>query len=69
MFTLVFKALENTSLSDVLKITSSVTTAEAYVNNDYEVAGITLNIAKPTLVDYALYQNEPNPFRHLTNVS
>jgi len=54
-----------------LTITSAITAAEAYGANDddAEILDVELVFGKteqPTVLEYALYQNEPNPFADQT---
>jgi hypothetical protein len=70
MFSIVLRAKQNTKLSEVLTIGSNLTVAEAY-----DKAGEAMNVK---LVfkgnhteggNFALYQNEPNPFDNQTKIS
>jgi subtilisin-like proprotein convertase family protein len=67
LFTLVMRATSSGSLLDMLRINSEVTSAESYVMNkeDIEVGSISL-VDNRSTVNYALYQNEPNPFKDQT---
>jgi len=71
LFTLNFKANNNTKLSDALGINSKVTNAEAYTSD--------LSMVKTTLsfddqestfqaTQFELYQNNPNPFTEETTI-
>jgi hypothetical protein len=67
LYTVIFRAKASRKLSEVLTVNSRVTRAEAYDQNEelLEVkfrfdGGITTGGA------FALYQNEPNPFRDIT---
>ena len=67
-FTLVFKARQNTSLSEALSISSRYTKAEAYDQN-----GALMNVAlafNGTVATngFELYQNTPNPFANETTI-
>ncbi len=80
LFTLHFTATTDGSLSTMLAATSRITAAEAYrsslvpdpvgVENDEEILDIALQFVKLgtgiRVVEYALYQNEPNPFSDQT---
>jgi hypothetical protein len=66
LFTMIFTATEAGELSDVMKVSSRYTRAEAYqagelmdVKLDFVSEGIVIN-------DFALYQNDPNPFKAFT---
>ncbi len=73
LFTVRFTANTNANVSDVVNVTSKYTVAEAYTGaglkvNDVNVAfrnGDDLEVANT----YALFQNEPNPFRGSTTIS
>jgi hypothetical protein len=62
LFSLVVKAKTTAKVSDVLKISSQLTSAEAYdVQN--QTIGVKLTFDKDRLIDNALlHQNQPNPF-------
>jgi hypothetical protein len=76
LFTLTFIATTDGSLSEMLKITSGITEAEAYRDLgassrsssvellDIQLSFETTEVQKP--LEYALYQNEPNPFSDQT---
>lgn len=63
LFTLKFKALQNGRLSEMLNINSLYTEAEAY-NGDEQILDVKLAFRNKAgnVKEYALYQNEPNPF-------
>lgn len=67
IFTLVFKSIEEGSLSHALNITSEITQSEAYRELS-DVMNIKLNVNGNSVEDlsYALYQNVPNPFSSST---
>ncbi len=74
LFTLSFRALNNSiSLADVLHPSSAVTEAEA-LNGDGNLVNIEFNFDQAlsnTALDqttFALYQNQPNPFRNETTI-
>ncbi len=64
LFTLKFIATEGGQLSDLIDLTSTVTKAEAYNGNG--IMGVALEFTQDNKViqssNYALYQNNPNPF-------
>ncbi|HLF62482.1 MAG TPA: T9SS type A sorting domain-containing protein [Saprospiraceae bacterium] len=75
LFSLVFQVSHTGILSDMLKITSEITDAEAYVqatsvSDNVELLDVQLNFVIPSererVEEYALYQNEPNPFADQT---
>ncbi|RMD69503.1 MAG: T9SS C-terminal target domain-containing protein, partial [Bacteroidetes bacterium] len=62
LFTLKFRALKDGQLSDLLKVDSRFTKAEAY-NQNGELLDVALTFnGQTTATDFALYQNTPNPF-------
>jgi hypothetical protein len=63
LFTLIFRASDNTRLSDVLELSNAITSAEAYT--DVGTQNLSLRFVQPA-VDFALYQNVPNPFNSET---
>jgi len=74
LFRFEFEALEDIALSDVIRLTSSITEKEIVVNKNYEPKDILLQIDKPTEVEttnqkFILYQNEPNPFSGITEIN
>jgi len=69
LFTVVLEAKEATNLSDLLSITSSITTAEAYNSNDELLDVVVQFTNQPTAKNLRLYQNRPNPFRNQTIIS
>lgn len=74
IFTLKFKAKTNGRLSNVLKINSLQTPAEAYAgdfttkNNDFQTWGVALQFSEPTATEPMLFRNFPNPFDQKTTV-
>ena len=68
LFTLTFTANESGMLSDLLKVKSDITNAEAYINN--EILGVNLEFVNSdnqvVSGDYRLMQNSPNPFNEET---
>ena len=69
IFELELIALVDSNVSELLGVTSSITTAEAY-NNDYEVMDINMVVegANGITTETELYQNRPNPFSQETNI-
>ncbi len=65
LFTMTFKSTNSGMLSEILSVNSSITSAEAYVGSNLEVVNISINNSASD-VDYALMQNEPNPFSNAT---
>ena len=64
VFSLFFKATESTRLSDVLQLNSNYTSAEAY-NESFEQMEVRLDFHQNEK-DFALFQNQPNPFKEET---
>ncbi len=68
-FTLQFKATASGKLSDMIRLSSKVTHAEAY-SKDEEVLDVHLAFgAHVSSTEFALYQNEPNPWTGTTTIS
>jgi hypothetical protein len=68
LFTLKLKAKVNTKLSEVLKLSSQLTPAEAY-DKENESIGVKLSFGAITSPDFAvLRQNKPNPFSDETSI-
>ena len=63
LFTLSFQATAAGQLSEMMSITSDVTEAEAY-NTSSDIKDLKLSFrGSETGAEFALYQNEPNPFK------
>ncbi len=67
LFSLTFTAKANGQLSELMNVTSQLAKAEAY-NNKLEIMGVALRFNGDngsTVVggEFALYQNQPNPFK------
>lgn len=62
LFTMTFKSNTSGKLSDIINVSSAVTQAEAYVGTNLDIVNIALNNSAAADVEFALYQNEPNPF-------
>ncbi|MEE9374629.1 MAG: T9SS type A sorting domain-containing protein [Saprospiraceae bacterium] len=71
LFTLIFNALDNTTLSNALSIGSDITKAIAYNNNN---VGADVALAFETGdglrngETFELFQNQPNPFNNITTI-
>ncbi|MBP7272816.1 MAG: T9SS type A sorting domain-containing protein [Saprospiraceae bacterium] len=70
LFSVTFRAKQNATLSDVVSIGSRYTAAEAYSKrSDNMQVGIQFgNAATATTEEFALYQNQPNPFKGETAI-
>jgi len=66
-FALTFTAKENGRLSELLSIQSNPTKAEAY-NENLDILKLDLAFTQPTITDFQLHQNRPNPFNGVTNI-
>src|SRR5690606_20813595 len=74
LFTLSFSAVSDGRLSEMLAVTSEITEAEGYqaegsdAGEDVSFLDIALVFGQPgvSAPEYALYQNEPNPFSDQT---
>lgn len=72
LFTVTFRAIQgSSSLSKVMHVGSEITRAEAY-NADGSTMKVDLEFVQPlnglNEADFALYQNQPNPFREGTSI-
>lgn len=69
LFSFVFEANESLDLTNVLSITSQVTSAEAYTTESYVLNDVSLIFNNTSEVqNFVLYQNEPNPFTNNTEI-
>lgn len=68
-FALTFTATANVQLSEVLSISSRYVAAEAYKAGDLLDVAIQFNNDAPVAAGFELYQNTPNPFNGVTNIS
>jgi hypothetical protein len=66
ILTISLKAEKNGWLSEMIRINSQYTKAEAYVGTELEVMDIVLRESSEEQFD--LYQNEPNPFSEETTI-
>ena len=68
-----FTAEKAGQLSDMMKITSRATQAEAYVGQNLEIQNVAFNVTSEDGTaeydSYVLNQNEPNPFKDVTTIS
>ncbi len=68
LISLTFKATSSGKLSDNVAISSEITKAEAYSLNSNEIIPVKLAGRNNPEQDYALFQNNPNPFSGQTNI-
>lgn len=73
LFTLIFKANANTSISDALRLAPNQMVAEAYQatgDNGVELlnVGLQFNSSENLGGQFELFQNNPNPFRESTTI-
>jgi subtilisin-like proprotein convertase family protein/propanediol utilization protein len=71
LFTVVMKATENGRLSNMMSVGSDVTRSESYAGSEMETNKLDLSFRTndSEVSGYALFQNEPNPFRTNTVVN
>lgn len=69
LFTLIFRARTNDNLDNVLSISSTLTTAEAYTQT-LETVEVEMQMTEEaeTVVGFELLQNAPNPFADQTTI-
>jgi hypothetical protein len=68
VFSLIVEATSGASLSDAITVNSRITAAEAYNSAD-QVHEVSLSFTNGLVeTGFALYQNEPNPFKEVTQV-
>jgi len=66
LFTLHFRAINAGHLGEMIKLNSKMTEAEAYTTSD-DIKDVKLSFrGAEGAADFALYQNEPNPFKNVT---
>ena len=65
--TFILQAKNEGNLSELLEINSDITKAEAYIGSELNVTAIDLG-EKTKDIDFALYQNNPNPFSTETKI-
>jgi len=71
MFSLVLRAKEDAKLSEVLSVSSALTKAEAYgKDGSYQSVAIEFagSASSASKAGFALYQNQPNPFKESTQI-
>jgi len=70
LFTMKFSAQRSGYISDMISMTSKVTATEAYISNSLNVKSIELTTLRDEdiVVQNALFQNEPNPFKDQTMI-
>ena len=67
LFSLIFKSSSTGRLSEKLRITSSITTAEA-CDTEGNITNVKLDFINSEPTSLQLYQNRPNPFRDRTSI-
>jgi hypothetical protein len=67
LFTMTFKATASGQLSEALAISSRVTQSVAYTGNNSQL-DIALSFNGVSANEFALFQNEPNPFDNVTKI-
>jgi len=67
LFTMTFKSTVSGNLSEIIGLNNSITSSEAYVGSDLEIVDIALNNVVGSS-EFALHQNEPNPFSSTTEI-
>ncbi|MBK8700840.1 MAG: T9SS type A sorting domain-containing protein [Saprospiraceae bacterium] len=71
LFTVVMKATTSGRLSNMMSVGSDVTRSESYAGSEMETNRLDLNFrsGEAETAGYAMYQNEPNPFKTNTVVN
>jgi len=69
LFTISFRAKESGSLSQSVKLSSKITSSEAYLGKDFETIPVKLFGRNNSEQTFTLNQNNPNPFSGSTNIS
>jgi hypothetical protein len=71
LFTLLVRAAKAGTVSNLLRLSSEITKAEAYLNQEMLVSNIDLEVRNSDKQTpfVELYQNEPNPFRGVTTIA
>ncbi len=68
LFTMNFRATASGTLSESIGISSRVTPAAAYTSTAAEM-GISVSFSGVATSEFALFQNEPNPFDNVTRIA
>lgn len=70
LFTITFRAKNDVNLSEVVTISSQLTPAESYVGGDVKDVTLVFKGSNGQVLPgtFALYQNEPNPFKDITTI-
>lgn len=69
LFTVILRSEESGKTSKMVELGSWTTRAESYSGEELEVGKVELRIGREDEVgSFALYQNEPNPFKQLTSI-
>ncbi len=68
LFTLEFRAITNNTISKTINLTSDITKAEAYTTDLSEIR-VSFGVRTAGKGDFALEQNNPNPFSSQTTIS
>lgn len=68
-FTLQVRAMKAGRLSEMLALSDEVARAEAYPLSGEKPMGIALRFGNAVAEDFALYQNQPNPFHDRTSIA
>ncbi|MBK7220152.1 MAG: T9SS type A sorting domain-containing protein [Saprospiraceae bacterium] len=69
LFTVILRSEQDGKISEMIELGSWTTRAESYSGEEFEVSKVELRIGKEDEVgSFALYQNEPNPFKQLTSI-
>ena len=67
LFTMNFRATASGTLSDAIGVSSRVTRAAAYTSTAAEM-GVRVSFSGVATSEFALFQNEPNPFDNVTRI-
>lgn len=68
LFNITFKAKKNTTISNVIQLNNEMLKSEAYKGANDDIYDLELNFGSQE-VAFELYQNQPNPFSEVTNIS
>ena len=67
LFTMNFRATAGVTLSEAIGISSRVTPATAYTSTAAQM-GVSVSFSGVATSEFALFQNEPNPFDNVTRI-